>query len=112
MQTKGGNHRFIVSIFKTFFFSNLHIAACLEEYFKKQSSDQLSGGYWDEDGQMAVIQHDIPCPLCRQNIGAWDDWTPVDEVMGKMKGEMQQLEKRIQVSDKQYQERLKEKTKN
>ena len=83
----------------------------MEEYFKQQSSGQPSGGFWDEDGQMVVIQQDIPCPLCRQNIGGWDEWTPVDEVIRKTKGEMQQFEKRFQVSDNHYQERLKKKGK-
>ena len=83
----------------------------MEEYFKQQSIGQPSGGVWDEDGQMVVIQHDIPCPLCRQNIGGRDEWTPVDEVIRKMKDEMQQFDKRFQVSDNHYQDRLKKKDK-
>ena len=56
-----------------------------------------------------MSEHNISCPLCRQIIGEREEWSSVDETVSKMRRDITSLEKRINVSDCNYQNRLKKK---
>ena len=73
-----------------------------DTYFNTLTEDPI----YNEDGQLIVIENDVPCPLCRQNIGNRDDWKYVDEAITKMKNDLNAMEKRAQVSDLNYRDRL------
>ena len=61
---------------------------------------------WGEDDELIVLEYFIPCPLCRQNIGGREKWKCIDEAITKMNRDLVALDKRVQVSDLDYRDRL------
>ena len=41
----------------------------MEELYGNHSTDLPEDPIYDEDGHLVAIEHNVPCPLCRQNIG-------------------------------------------
>ena len=79
---------------------------CIQELYDSRSNTLTRDTSWDEVDELIVLEYFLACPWCRQNIGGREKWKCIDEAITKMNRDLVALDKRVQVSDLDYRDRL------